>query len=97
MSKASARHSKLGKNNRGFATKLAEKKQANRERNEQQHKDNLLKLNKVGIRQTKTTTKVIVSAKDGFKTVKVSRLETPSEALRRIRRQSLQPKENDRD
>ena len=92
MSKASARHNKLGKNNRGFATKLTEKKQKNREKNEQQYKNNLLQLSKVGTRQEKTTTKVVVSAKDGFKTVKVSKLESPSEALRRIRRQSLQPK-----
>ena len=34
MSKASARHNKLGKNNRGFATKLAEKKQKNRDKKE---------------------------------------------------------------
>ena len=94
MSKASARHNKLGKNNRGFATKLTEKKQKNREKNEQQYKNNLLKLSAVGARETKTTTKVVVNAKDGFKTVKVSKLETPSEALRRIRRQSLQPKGN---
>ena len=40
----------------------------------------------------KTTIKIVASAKDGFKMVKVSKLETPSEALRRIRRQSLQPK-----
>ena len=92
MSKASARHNKLGKNNRGFATKLVEKKQKNREKNEQQYKNNLLQLSKVGSLQEKTTTKVVVSEKDGFKTVKISRLETPSEALRRIRRQSLQPK-----
>ena len=91
MSKASARHNKLGKNNRGFATKLTEKKQKNREKNERQYRNNLLKLNAVGDRQEKTTTKVVV-AKNGFKTVKVSKLETPSEALRRIRRQSLQPK-----
>ena len=91
MSKASARHNKLGKNNRGFATKLTEKKQKNREKNERQYRNNLLKLNAVGVRQEKTTTKVVV-AKNGFKTVKVSKLETPSEALRRIRRQSLQPK-----
>ena len=92
MSKASARHSKLGKNNRGFASNLAEKKQANREKNERQYRNNLLKLNAVGVRELKTTTKVVANAKDGFKTVKVSKLETPSEALRRIRRQSLQPK-----
>ena len=91
MSKASARHSKLGKNNRGFATNLADKKLKNREKNERQYRNNLLKLNAVGVRETKTTTKVVASAKDGFKTVKVSKLETPSEALRRIRRQSLQP------
>ena len=91
MSKASARHNKLGKNNRGFATKLTEKKQKNREKNERQYRNNLLKLNAVGDRQEKTTTKVVV-AKNGFKTVKVSKLESPSEALRRIRRQSLQPK-----
>ena len=94
MSKASARHNKLGKNNRGFASNLTEKKLKNREKNEQQYKNNLLKLNAVGTRQEKTTTKVVVSARDGFKTVKVSKLETPSEALRRIRRQSLQPKAN---
>ena len=92
MSKASARHNKLGKNNRGFATKLTEKKQKNREKNEQQYKNNLLQLSKVGTRELKTTTKVVLSARDGFKTVKVSKLESPSEALRRIRRQSLQPK-----
>ena len=92
MSKASARHNKLGKNNRGFSTKLEEKKQKNRDKNEQQYKNNLLKLSEVGTRELKTTTKVVASAKDGFKTVKVSKLETPSEALRRIRRQSLQPK-----
>lgn len=92
MSKASARHSKLNKNNRGFATKLTEKKQKNREKNEQQYKDNLLQLSKVGVRETKTTTKIVVSAKDGFKQINVSKLESPSEALRRIRRQSLQPK-----
>ena len=92
MSKASARHSKIGKNNRGFSTKLTEKKQKNREKNEQQYKNTLLQLSKVGTRQEKTTTKVVASTKDGFKTVKVSKLETPSEALRRIRRQSLQPK-----
>lgn len=92
MSKASARHNKLGKNNRGFATKLVEKKQKNREKNEQQYKNNLLQLSKVGTRQEKTTTKVVVSPKDGFKTVKVTRRETPSEALRRIRRESLQRK-----
>ena len=94
MSKASARHNKLGKNNRGFATRLAEKKLLNRQKNEQQYQDNLLKLSEVGVRETKTTTKVVVSAKDGFKTVQVTRLETPSEALRRIRRQSLQQKPN---
>ena len=92
MSKASARHNKLGKNNRGFATNLVEKKQKNRQKNEQQYRNNLLELSKVGVRETKTTTKVVVSAKDGFKTVQVTRLETPSEALRRIRRQALQPK-----
>ena len=92
MSKASARHSKLGKNNRGFATNLADKKLKNREKNERQYRNNLLKLNAVGAREMKTTTKVVANAKDGFKTVKVSKLETPSEALRRIRRQSLQPK-----
>ena len=91
MSKASARHNKLGKNNRGFSTKLTEKKQKNRDKNEQQYKNNLLKLSEVGTRELKTTTKV-VSAKNGFKVVKRSKLETPSEALRRIRRQSLQPK-----
>ena len=94
MSKASARHNKLGKNNRGFSTKLEEKKQKNRDKNEQQYKNNLLKLNEVGTRELKTTSKVVASAKDGFKTVKVSKLETPSEALRRIRRQSLQQKPN---
>ena len=91
MSKASARHSKLGKNNRGFATNLADKKLKNREKNERQYRNNLLKLNAVGVRELKTTNKVVASAKDGFKTVKVSKLETPSEALRRIRRQHLQP------
>ena len=92
MSKASARHNKLGKNNRGFASKLTEKKQANREKNERQYRNNLLKLNAVGVRELKTTTKMVANTKDGFKTVKVSKLETPSEALRRIRRQALQPK-----
>ena len=92
MSKASARHNKLGKNNRGFASNLADKKLKNREKNERQYRNNLLKLNAVGVREMKTTTKVVVNARDGFNTVKVSKLETPSEALRRIRRQSLQPK-----
>ena len=92
MSKASARHNKLGKNNRGFASKLTEKKQANREKNERQYRNNLLKLNAVGVRELKTTTKVVVSAKGNTKQINVSKLETPSEALRRIRRQSLQPK-----
>ena len=92
MSKASARHSKLGKNNRGFSTKLAEKKQKNRDKNEQQYKDNLQKLSEVGTRELKTTIEVVVSDKDGFKMVKRSKLETPSKALRRIRRQPLQRK-----
>ena len=92
MSKASARHNKLGKNNRGFASKLTEKKQANREKNERQYRNNILKLNAVGTREMKTTIKVVESAKGDFKMVKVSKLETPSEALRRIRRQALQPK-----
>ena len=92
MSKASARHSKIGKNNRGFATKLTEKKQANREKNEQQYKNNLLQLSNVGTRELKTTVKTITTAKSSTKQINVSKLETPSEALRRIRRQSLQPK-----
>ena len=92
MSKASARHSKIGKNNRGFATKLTEKKQKNLEKNKQQFEDNLKQLSKVGTREMKTTTKMITTAKGNTKQINVSKLETPSEALRRIRRQSLQPK-----
>lgn len=92
MSKASARHGKLGKNNRGFANKLAEKKQENREKNNEQYQKNLDKLSKVGFREMKTVTKTITTAKGNLKTIKVSKLETPSEALRRIRRQALQPK-----
>lgn len=92
MSKASARHSKLGKNNRGFATKLSEKKQKNLEKNKQQFEDNLEKLSKLGTREMKTTVKTITTAKGNTKQINVSKLETPSEALRRIRRQSLQPK-----
>ena len=92
MSKASARHGKLGKNNRGFATKLAEKKQLNREKNNEQYQKNLEKLNKVGVREMKTTTKTITTAGGNTKQIKISKLETPSEALRRIRRQSLQRK-----
>ena len=94
MSKASARHSKIGKNNRGFANKLAEKKQLNREKNNEQYQKNLDKLSKVGVRETKTTVKTITTAKGNTKQINVSKLETPSEALRRIRRQSLQPKGN---
>ena len=92
MSKASARHSKLGKNNRGFATNLADKKLKNREKNERQYRNNILKLNAVGAREMKTTVKTITTAKGSTKQINVSKLETPSEALRRIRRQSLQPK-----
>lgn len=92
MSKASARHSKLGKNNRGFAANLADKKLKNREKNERQYRNNLLKLNAVGVRELKTSTKTITAAKGNTKQINVSKLETPSEALRRIRRQSLQPK-----
>ena len=92
MSKASARHGKLGKNNRGFATKLADKKLLNRQKNEQQYRNNLLELSEVGVREMKTTTKTITTAKGNTKVINVSKLETPSEALRRIRRQSLQPK-----
>ena len=92
MSKASARHSKLGKNNRGFATKLADKKLKNREKNEKQYRNNLLKLEAVGDRETKTITKTITTAKGDIKQIKIEKLETPSGALRRIRRQALQPK-----
>lgn len=94
MSKASARHKNQGKNNRGFATKLAEEKQQRRDENELRHQKNEAERQRLQVeRQTYTVTKTVIDSKGRPTTIKVTKYESPSRALRRHRRRQLELKQ----